>query len=263
MIKSESGRWYSINPVQCQLEIVGKNGKSRKPTIKDARENDWIPSVTTKMSVKAKPGLEQWKQRQVLLSALTLPRLNKESDEDFVDRVLADADELASIAAETGKDFHSAFEQFWKQGLIENEDKAINTALLNLMDWKGKIEQKYKGLIWTAESPYYNKELDCCGTPDLVGISSDTLIVVDYKTLDLAKFKTPYDEHAMQIACGIFSLYGSMQPKYWFGIELYVDRTSGEIKVHEWNRDDVQRGWEMFKCVSKLWDLVNKWERNS
>ena len=75
----ESTHWYTRagNPM---YTIIGKNGKERNTTLRDARTLDLVPSVTTILGVAAKPGLEKWKQEQVLLAALTLPRQDGEGE---------------------------------------------------------------------------------------------------------------------------------------------------------------------------------------
>ena len=71
---SESGHFYSPNG-DTAYRIVGKNGKERNTTVKDARELGLLPSVTTIIGCAAKPALDVWKQQQAILAALTLPRI--------------------------------------------------------------------------------------------------------------------------------------------------------------------------------------------
>ncbi len=73
-VDSESGHWYAADGSPA-YRIIGKNGKERNTTVKDARERNLVPSVTTVLGLVAKPGLNTWLQQQVLLAALTLPGL--------------------------------------------------------------------------------------------------------------------------------------------------------------------------------------------
>ncbi len=63
---SESGHWYTQEGKPAYT-VVGSNGKVRNTTLRDAKKLKLLPSVTTVMSVAAKPGLEAWKQQQLLL----------------------------------------------------------------------------------------------------------------------------------------------------------------------------------------------------
>jgi hypothetical protein len=70
---SESGHWYAPDGTP-RYEVMGKNGNMRPATLRDARKMGWYPGVTSIIKCAAAPGLESWKQNQVLLAALTLPR---------------------------------------------------------------------------------------------------------------------------------------------------------------------------------------------
>ena len=91
MIK-ESTHWYDREG-QPRYTLVGKNGRERGTTLRDAREFGFVPSVTSVLGIAAKPGLENWKIDQALLSALTLPRQEGESLDDFMRRAKQDAKE--------------------------------------------------------------------------------------------------------------------------------------------------------------------------
>ena len=66
---SESGHWYAADGSPA-YKIIGKNGKERNTTVRDARERNLVPSVTTVLGLVAKPGLSNWLQQQVLLSLI-------------------------------------------------------------------------------------------------------------------------------------------------------------------------------------------------
>ena len=260
-MRSESGRWYQPDTKQCVLEITGKNGKPRKPNIADAVKLGLLPSVTTVMQVKAKPGLVRWQISNAIHAALTLPKIAGETDDVWLDRIMDDAEEQAKTAAETGKDFHSAFEAYWKNGTIVTGDTATDNAVAHIAVWRKKTENLFPGVVWHAEVPYLS-DFGICGTPDLVGISPNAIIVGDYKTCDLAKHKEPYSEHAMQIATGIDAMckLHKCNPRDAFGVEFYVDRTSGEMKIHDWYPGDIKRGLAMMDACVRLWMLENRWQ---
>ena len=104
--QSESGHWYDRagNPA---YTTVSKSGKPRPTTLRDARSQNLCPSVTTILGVAARPGLDLWKQHQVLLSALTLPKEPTESEESWLERVMMDSKQTGRIAAERGTAIHA------------------------------------------------------------------------------------------------------------------------------------------------------------
>jgi hypothetical protein len=89
---SESTHWYQKDGTPAYT-IVGKNGKERATTLRDARTLELVPSVTTILSVLAKPGLENWKQNQILMAALTMPRVDGESEQEYIARIIRDSKE--------------------------------------------------------------------------------------------------------------------------------------------------------------------------
>ena len=87
---AESVHWYRKDGAP-QYTVKAKDGSDRPTTLRDARKMSLVPSVTTILKIAAKPGLEAWKQEQMLLAALTLPRLDGESEKDMVARIVADS----------------------------------------------------------------------------------------------------------------------------------------------------------------------------
>ena len=110
--QSESGHWYLPNGSPA-YRVVGKNGKERNTTVKDAREHGLLPSVTTIIGCAARPALDVYKQQQAILAALTLPRLEGELEQDWLSRVVTDSKEHAKQAAERGTQIHGVIEAFY------------------------------------------------------------------------------------------------------------------------------------------------------
>ncbi len=109
MAIAESTHWYD-QAGKPAYTVIGKNGKERAATLRDARELKLYPSVTTIMGMAAKPALENWKIDQALMSALTLPRLADESLDAFMARAKQDAKDQSIRAAERGTEIHAQVE---------------------------------------------------------------------------------------------------------------------------------------------------------
>ena len=88
----------------------------RAVTLRDARKVTALPSVTNILGVLAKPGLESWKQEQAILAALTLPRNDGETLDDFPRRVVSDMGEQVRHAADLGSAVHRAIEVYLQTG---------------------------------------------------------------------------------------------------------------------------------------------------
>jgi hypothetical protein len=79
--------------------------------LRDARKFDLVPSVTNVLGVIAKPELTAWLQEQAVLAALTLPRIDGESEDVFAKRVVTDSLTTRDGAADFGTAFHHGAER--------------------------------------------------------------------------------------------------------------------------------------------------------
>ena len=113
---AESVHWYRAEDGGPQYTVFAKDGSERPTTLRDARKMNLVPSVTTVLKVAAKPGLEVWKNEQMLLAALTLPRSPDESEKDFIARIVSDSKQTAKQAAERGTRVHESIEA-WFEGV--------------------------------------------------------------------------------------------------------------------------------------------------
>jgi hypothetical protein len=87
--QQDTGHWYTKDGVPAYTTI-GKTGE-RPTTLRDAKKIGLLPSVTTIINIMSKAGLDTWKQQQVLLAALTLPREPNEPEADWLKRVMQDS----------------------------------------------------------------------------------------------------------------------------------------------------------------------------
>src|SRR5512143_1596429 len=115
---AESSHWFDAKdgePVY-QVPNVSKPGEFRPTNLRDAKRLGLVPSVTTILSILAKPQLERWKQQQVLLASLTMPRPEGITEEQWIDAILDDDREQSVKAMDTGTKIHAAI-----QGAYEGE----------------------------------------------------------------------------------------------------------------------------------------------
>lgn len=240
---AESGHWYGRNG-EPAYTIVGANGKARPTTLRDARKLNLVPSVTTIIKVASQPGLDRWKQEQVLLAALTLPKVDDESDDDYIARILDDSKDAARSAADAGTDIHAAIEAFYMGQQYDRHREHVQGAHNLLLSTYGHQP-------WVAERSFCH-ELGFGGKVDLHAPG----FVVDVKTkefADPAKIDG-YDEHRMQLAAYRVGL-GMPQARC---ANLFVSRSVPGLSVlKEWTEEDISTGWQMFCHLLQFWQLKN------
>jgi hypothetical protein len=231
---SESGHWY-LPDGSPAYRIVGKNGK--------AREHGLLPSVTTIIGCASKPALDVWKQQQAILSALTLPRLEGESEEDWLSRVVADSKETAKSAAERGTQIHGVIEAFY-EGIYIPELPPYVRAVENA------INEHFGSQLWISEKSFAYGGFG--GKCDLVAKSG---FVVDFKTTekDLDKLDYFFD-HQMQLSA---YRMGFEMPKARCAI-VYVNALQNKAKLVEIPEDDLRIGWECFTHLLAFYRAKNK-----
>lgn len=246
---SESQHWYGRDGTP-QYTVTAKNGNQRATTLADARKMSLVPSVTTIIKSAASPGLEAWKLNQMLLAALTLPRIDNEPEEEFVQRIVKDSKEHAKMAAERGSAVHSAIESMYS-GVMHSEYAEHQAGCYRA------IELEY-GITEFQPEKAFAHEYGFGGKVDLFSREGNG-VVLDVKSKE---FSDPtkvqgFDEHMMQLAA------------YRRGLDLPEARCAnvfvsvtvpGLVVVKEWSQEDLARGWAMFYALLKYWQAKNQHE---
>jgi hypothetical protein len=251
MRASESTHWYDAKTGEPRYTIIGKNGKERPTTLRDAREHGYVPSVTTIMKQAAAPGLERWKINQTLLAALTLPRIDGETEDAYLNRIIQDSQEQARKAAEKGTQIHAAI-----QGHYEGRSTSAEMWPF-VKGAKEALEKEFGPHNWVCEQSFAS-EMGFGGKTDLVHIGPDLLGDAKTKEFDsVDDKKLAWDDHCLQLAAYSKGL-GLLEPRCF---NLFVSTTvPGLCHIHIWSEEEIQRGWAMFKSLLAYWKAKNKIE---
>lgn len=239
-IATQAGHWYKPDGTPAYT-VMGLNGQPRNTTLRDARKLGLLPSVTEICRVAAQPGLEKWKREQILLSALTLPRIEGEPLQAFSERIQADSEAQGLKAREAGTAGHTSLEKAFQGVLYDPAHKPAVEAVF-------KILEPYRGSGWLPERSFASQ----LGYGGKVDLYSD-LAVVDYKFKsfdETAKAeKLAWPEMDMQLSAYDHGLGGKRKR-----LNVFVSTTvPGLALLHEWPDDDT--AWEKFKCLLRYWRL--------
>jgi hypothetical protein len=248
---SESQHWYAKDGSPA-YEVIGKNGKTRPATLRDARELGLVPSVTAILKLEAAPALTNWMIHQAAMACITLPRLAGEDDDQFIKRALEDSRAQAKKAAERGTYLH---------GLLEQCVRDIGKPIVHFPDENSEIikpvltwlHTNFNGYTWSPERSFacgagYGGKIDLCGE------CADDSVTLDYKfkTDILPGKKLAYDNHATQL--GAYA-NGLGRPRSRC-INLFISSTvPGLIVPHEWSPAEIDTGYECFKHLLAIWKL--------
>lgn len=268
LIRPKAPRFYrDVNGVvEACYKVPVKNKKflmdeghpgTKEPTIADARELGLLPSVTTILGVLAKPGLERWKLEQAIHSALTLPRLEGESEDAFARRVVQDMEAQAAKAAEFGTRIHDAIASF-----LTGDYKAHNLLLDTdpyLEQFKAWANQNIEK-VHALEKVVGGKHCGYAGRLDLdCTLRGVGRCVVDFKSQAVKEGKEPtfYKDWCAQL--GAYSkTINDPVPSI---VSLVIDsRAPGPVWPKIWDRHEVFKGLQMFRNCFELWKLMNDYE---
>jgi len=248
-VSEDSQHWYLPDGTPF-YECKARDGHMRPVTLRDARKVHAVPSVTTVLSVVAKPNLEVWKVQQGILAALTLPRKPSESEADWLQRVRDDAKAQTKAAAEEGSRIHAALEANARGQAYPQRYQPHVQAV------RAEIAKLYPAITdWVPETRFAHPD-GFGGMCDLH--SPSTGVCLDYKGKD-GDFsdgkRLAYDQH--------WQLAG-----YQRGMELpkatcasvFVSRTHpGKVASHVWSTEDMQQGQRVFDAALALWQAIKNY----
>ena len=252
--------WYETTGAP-MYEIEGANGNIRPTTLRDARKLNLCPSVTTVLQIIDKPQLTKWKVNQVMLAALTLPKVDGETLDEFAIRIRQDAEEQAIEARNVGSEIHDDIEMIWT-GFKPVHHSEIAYAVVE------SIANKYPDEDFIAEA-YVSGD----GYGGRCDLHSEN-VCIDYKGKDITdeqwtkyqKFlawngkgrkpampKLAYDEHNMQLAAYAKSLC-KPNPKL---VNVFFDRKiAGRVIIIEHEKNMFSK----FQAALNLWQEMKEYK---
>jgi hypothetical protein len=244
---TENGHWYTKDGTPAYTTI-GKTGE-RATTLRDARKLGLLPSVTTINGMLSKAGLDTWKQQQVLLAALTLPRQPDEPETDWLARVMQDSKATGREAAERGTAIHAIIESYFDQVYMPEKPPYLDGI-------DKALEQAFGNQLWLPEKSFghhlgYGGKCDLMASP-VNGKGNG--FVVDFKTKDINLDKVDvYFEHEMQLAA---YREGLGVPAARCAI-VFVNGTTNQVKLIEIEEQQLQNGWECFQHLLRVYQIKN------
>ena len=236
---TESGHFY-LPDGSPFYDVPNKSrpGELRPATVRDALAAGAEPSVSTILKAAAAPQLTRWMVEQALQSALTLPRLEGESLDDFKARALKDSQEQGRVARDRGTALHGAIERYLLCQTYDFEFAPHINSMVAALAAKG---------IDVTEG---HSERSFC-LPGQFGGKVDrhgAAYVLDFKGVDDAKIggRMGYDEHIRQLAA---YRRGLGLPPGTRLLNAFIGRTDGACMVREWTAAEEAKAWREFHAL--------------
>lgn len=240
--------WYTQEGDSCYEVQKADNSGTRATTLRDARKLKLVPSVTTILQTVAKPGLERWKQDQILEAVLKsgLSLANKDVNQ-WKGMIVGMSKEQGDRAAKRGTEIHDKLEAYYiGEGIDEKEKEFILPVIDKLVEYGSHFVPE---LSFSHPKGYGGK----------VDLSSKKeKIIIDFKTKAKTDFSKPlaFDDHCMQLAAYREGL--NLSNARCLNVFISTEEP-GLIKVHEWSTEELDRGLEMFHVLLRFWQLQNNY----
>jgi hypothetical protein len=243
LIRTEdSAHWYRKTGEPAH-RVIGKNGKEKNTTIREARELDLVPSVTTILKLWPKQNLQNWIIEQSILSALTLPRKESEDLQAFAKRVVEDSQAQAKAAAEFGTRVHNAIAG------EPIEDELVKPFFNAYKVWSiGRFEPIWQEKVLVSDLGY-------AGRADSFVRMDGKKILLDFKCRTVKDRNKPpiYDTDGIQLVA-----YMKCDPEIQGVASVVIDSvTPSEPIMYEWPADAYEHQFGCFKACLNLWKHVN------
>lgn len=242
--------WYCGNTGEPRYTIIGKNGKERNTTVRDARELNLVPSVTTINSMLSKSGLDTWKQTQVLYAAVEYPRWDGEDEKEWVSRILELAKTKSREAAQRGTSIHDILDNYFSCVYLPEWPAYVSRVQDHLDSTFGKR-------LWLSEQSFRHPEgyggkvdLYCKADP----INNLPGVVIDFKTTEKSPGElTPYYEYTLQLAA-----YREALAPDAICANVFINGDTNEVAIKIHKEQEVKDGYEAFLSLLKVFKLKNK-----
>lgn len=227
-------------------------------SLKEARENKYYLSVTSVEDVMYKYELEQWKIKQAIMSALTLPKKTNEADNDYTDRIICDSRQQARKAAKLGTVIHHMAERYINKRPLFFKGLRPDVWVLfkPLQKW---IDDNIES--GTAEKVLVDTLYHFAGKADIEGITKDyKYILPDIKTTfiipdDIKKDgnikKTKIrDSWGRQLSALRFCT--QYEPDEVLSVIVSTNPAFQGVWTYEWSGAELDKHFEVFKAALKL-----------
>jgi len=243
-----SEHWYDAVTGAPRYTTIGKNGKERATTLRDAKSapGTLVPSVSTINSQLSKSGLDTWKQTQVLYAATENPRIDGEGEKEWIARILDLAKRKSREAAERGTLIHDFIESFYNQDYLPSMPAYVKTV-------DDAVTAHFGSQLWIPEQSLVNAQEGYGGKCDLYCKPRHDFggVVIDFKTTEKDPGElTPYLEHTLQLAA-----YREVLAPTARCANVYINGETGAVAIYEHKEQDLRDGYEMFLALLKIYKL--------
>ena len=254
--------WYTLAGEACHRQPDGK-----ATTLREARTQNLVPSVSGIIGLIERPHLTKWKCDNMIKTTLKNPYVPGEPEQDYITRIHGYANIDKQKTLDFGSRVHKAIEEYNLLHKLrcsygnryskfdESKDPELWPYLETYIRW---AQERLKSII-AVEKTVVNTRWGYGGTIDLVcqihGIKGE--VIVDFKTQRYeGKRPTFHHEYGYQLAA--YRKTFKPIPKC---ISLVINAIEPRPAVEKiYTAKELQRGWRVFRSTIKVWQESKKYE---
>jgi len=243
-----SQHWYCAITGAPRYTTIGKNGKERSVTLRDAKAapGTLVPSVSTINQQLSKDGLNSWLQGEAIKACMENPKLDGETDKDYISRCLELAKKKSQDAMARGTLVHDFLESFYNQDYLPE----MPTYVRKVDD---AITAHFGNQLWIPEQSLVNAQEGYGGKCDLYAKPTHSFggVVIDFKTTEKSPGElTPYLEHTLQLAA-----YREVLAPSARCANVYINGETNEVAIYEHEEQDLRDAYQMFLHLLGIYKL--------
>lgn len=253
---ADGQHFYDRNGKACFSVPNKSSGGMRPVTIRDARANRWLPSVTTVLAVLDRPTLSDWKHRQITEWCWNNRTEWYDNQENWHTGAIVGAFKQVDDAADLGTNIHKALEQHFKGGVYDLELTPYVQAVEAWMQKEG-VELLEQELRLVSVSHGF------AGTTDAVIRCPRGTGILDFKSRKTTAGKpcTPWETQPMQIAAYHIAKFGMMPEAGHVGCNVFISTTEpGRVEACWYDHERLQKEWQAFSAALSLWRHIRGYD---
>jgi hypothetical protein len=254
-VATEAGHWYKPDNTPFYT-YINKNGEEKNVTLREARKVGAAPSVTAIMGCASSWALTNYFIQQRLSAAASEPpRGPEEGEQAYMDRIDAKAREHAETARDAGTAIHGEIEKALTETVWMPRPEA-HAAIQTLGEWCGLDALRPERSFFHPLG--YGGKCDVHKKPEISLEETHCGFVADFKSKDFTADNLPrtYENHSMQLAA---YREGFDMPLARCAIIYVSTSVPGLTHLVEVSEDELSKGWEMFTCLLRFWQLRNNY----
>ena len=248
--RETGGHWYDTSGLAAHKQPDGRN-----TTLRHARRQNLLPSVTTIIGQLEKPQLTKWKADKCIASAYERPPREGETVRDYQNRIHQSLKDEQTEILDFGTRIHKAIEDVNNNTFDGTQSPELFPFVEPFIRWSmNRLKQ-----VTAVEKTVVNPQHGYGGTVDLYCVlhgENRPITIVDYKTQNVKNGKVNfYESWGYQLAA-----YRKCFKPVPQCVSLVINSNEpSEVVEKVWTAKELQSSWRIFSRLCRIWQDIRNY----